>query len=144
LSLWGLALFAAVTYHAVRFNRQMHPGHSSRYFWWGPARLDSEPLNEPPLNVQPCAQETADCIEWDTDYIWVDSGLFAKALVVSAIPAFLLDFAIVRGLAHLGVSEVTTFMVTTPVCITFWFYSVGRLLDRWGYKRRTRLAARSS
>ena len=61
-----------------------------------------------------------------------------KALVFTAIPAFLVGLAIVRGFARLGVSEVTTFMSTMPLCITLWFYSVGWLFDRWTYKRRVR------
>jgi high-affinity Fe2+/Pb2+ permease len=67
-------------------------------------------------------------------------GLMEKALVLTAIPAFLVGLGIVRGFAHLGVSEVTTFMTTMPVCITLWFYSAGWLFDRWKYKRRARLA----
>jgi len=54
-----------------------------------------------------------------------------KALVLTAIPAFLVGLAIVRGFARLGVSQVTTFMTTMPVCITLWFYSAGWLFDRW-------------
>jgi len=62
-----------------------------------------------------------------------------KALVLTAIPAFLVGLAIVRGFARFGISEVTTFMAAMPVCITLWFYSVGWMLDRWRYKGRVRL-----
>jgi hypothetical protein len=147
LGVWGIALFAALTYHAVRFNREMHPGRSSRYFWWGGDRLDSDPLNRRPSTTgrtQPCAQGTANCIEWEPDSIWVDSGLMEKALVLTAIPAFLVGLAIVRGFARFGISEVTTFMAAMPVCITLWFYSVGWLLDRWRYRRRVRLESNQS
>src|SRR3954470_13771910 len=75
---WGNALFAALTWHAVRFNRDMHPDRSSRYFWWGASRLDTDPLNKRPLNngrPQPCKPDTANCIEWDPELIWVASGL---------------------------------------------------------------------
>jgi len=146
LCVWGIARFAALTYHAVRFNREMHPGRSDRYFWWGAARLDSDPLNMRPVkqgSTLPCAQDAANCIEWDPDYIWVDSGLMEKALVLTAIPAFLVGL-VVRAVARLGVSEVRTFMAAMPMCITLWFYSIGWLLDRWRYKRRARLAASSS
>jgi hypothetical protein len=35
---------------AVRVNHAMHPSQKSRYFWWwGAARLDSDPLNRHPL-----------------------------------------------------------------------------------------------
>lgn len=141
---WGIALFAALTWHAVRFNREMHLDRSSRYFWWGASRLDADPLNKRPLSrgrTRPCKPDTANCIEWDPDYIWVESGLMQKALVLTAIPAFLVGLAIVRGFARLGISEVTTFMSTMPLCITLWFYLLGWLFDRWTYKRRARRAA---
>src|SRR4030095_770894 len=124
----------------------MHPGHSSRYFWWGAVRLDSDHLNRHPLKKamsQECVAGRADCIKWDPEHTWIESGLMEKALVLSAIPAFLVCSAIVRGFARLGISEVTTFMVTMPVCITLWFYSIGWLLDRQSRKRRERLAADS-
>lgn len=138
---WGLILFVALTCHAARFNREMHPGHSSRYFWWGGIRLDSDPLNRHPKDrvaSQPCPQDEADCIEWDPEYIWVDPGWMEKALVLSALPAFLVCSAIVRGLARQGVGEVTTFMVTMPVGIMLWFYSLGWWIDRLRRERRAR------
>ena len=135
--LWGVTLFTALTYHAVRVNHEKRD-HSGRYFWWGAARLDSVPMDRHPLKratVRPCPENAGDCVEWDPEYIWVTPGLMQRALVLSALPAFIIGLAIVRGLGHLGVSEVATFMVVMPLCMGIWFYSVGWLLDRWRYKR---------
>lgn len=137
-------LFTALTYHAVRVNHENHRDHPSRYFWWGVGRLDSDPLNRHPLKrftARPCPENTGDCVEWDPEYIWVIPGLMQRALVFSALPAFIVGFVVVRGFGHLGVSEVATFMVAMPLCIALWFYSVGWLLDRWRYKRRARILA---
>jgi hypothetical protein len=51
------------------------------------------------------------------------------------IPAFVVGAAIVSGLARLGVSEVSTFILSIPVLIFAWFYFVCRLVDLWRYKR---------
>lgn len=128
---WGITLFAALTYHSIRVNQQLDPaGHRGRYFWWGARRLDSDPLNRRTLNTTTgqCPFNDDNCKDWEPDYIWITPGLIERALVLSAIPAFLVDLVIVRGLAHLGVSEVLTFMVTMPICIMLWFYSVGYLI----------------
>jgi hypothetical protein len=61
-----------------------------------------------------------------------------RVLILSALPAFLFSSAVIRGFAKLGISEVASFMVTMPVFITAWFYSIGWFLDRWMYKRRAR------
>ena len=39
-------------------------------------------------------------------------GLFERALVISALPSFLVALAVVRGLARLGISELQSFMFT--------------------------------
>ena len=143
--LWGVTLFAALTYHAVRVNHENRRDHSIRYFWWGAARLDSDPMARDPLKrarVRPCPENAGDCA--DPEYIWITPGLMQRALVLSALPAFVIGLGIVRGLGHLGVSEVTTFMVVMPLCMGIWFYSVGWLLDRRRYKRRSRIVATSS
>jgi hypothetical protein len=44
----------------------------------------------------------------------VESGLLARALIFSAIPAFLLGPLITVELGRLGISEVLTFMVSMP------------------------------
>jgi len=82
----------------------------------------------------PCADAPGTTC-FDPEYIWITPGLMQKALVLTALPAFLLGLGLVRGLAHLGVSELVSFMITMPVFITAWFYLAGWLLDRWRYKR---------
>jgi hypothetical protein len=46
------------------------------------------------------------------------------------VAAFLVGVGIVHGLARVGISEVTSFMVSMPLLIFAWFYFVGWLLDR--------------
>jgi hypothetical protein len=139
LCAWGLTQFALITYHAIRVNEEMHHGHRDRYFWWSFTRLDSDPLNKHSSAPMPCADGTEGC--FDPEYIWITPGLMQKALVLSALPAFVLGLGLVRGLAHLGVSEIVSFMFAMPVFITAWFYFVGWLLDRWRYKRSLSAAA---
>jgi hypothetical protein len=76
-------------------------------------------------------------------YIWVEPGLLEKALVLSALPAFLLGMAGVFGLSRLGVNQLTSFMCIMPVLILLWFYGVGWLLDRWRHKRFLRQSSAS-
>src|SRR5262245_8392320 len=109
----GLLLFIGGSYNSWRFNREFHA--NSRYFWWSSMRLDSDPLNRHPRprTSSPCKEETeGSCVEWDPEYIWIDPGWLAKSFVLSALPAFLLGSGIVRSFARLGVSEVTTFMIS--------------------------------
>jgi hypothetical protein len=58
----------------------------------------------------------------------VDSGVLARALIFSAIPAFLLGPLITVELGRLGISEVLTFMVSMPLLIGSWFYLLGWLI----------------
>ena len=141
LCLWGLLLFGLLTYASVQGNREMRHGRHGRYFWWGSVRLDSDPLDKhPPL--EPCTQgQEGDCA-WDPMYIWVDPGLLEKALVISALPAFLVGAVFVRGMARVGVSELASFMSTMPSLLLGWFYLVGWLLDRWQHKRSLRRASK--
>lgn len=147
LCIWGISLLVGLTIQSIRANQRLHPVHHGRYFWWGAARLDPDPLNKHPLQmntVRPCPENPNDCVEWDPEYIWVEPGIMERCLVFSALPAFIGGFAIVRGLGRLGVSEVATFMVVMPLFIALWFYSVGWLLDRRGHRRRAQLARTSS
>ena len=57
--------------------------------------------------------------------------LVGEFLMLSALPAFVVDAAVVRGLASLGVSEVWSFTIVMPHLILAWFYFLGSLLDRW-------------
>jgi len=58
-----------------------------------------------------------------------------RAFVLTALPAFLLEFVVIHGLARLGVSELQSFLFTMPLLTVVWFYVVGWLLDRWLHKR---------
>ena len=99
--------------------------------------MDSDPLNKNPIvpTTTTCKDGIEDCTTWDPVYIWVDPGWAERTLVISAFPAFVVGAAIVSGLARLGVSEVSTFILSIPVLIFAWFYFVGRLVDLWRYKR---------
>ena len=144
LCFWGLILFGLLTYGSVRANRYLHTQHVyGRYFWWGSVRLDSDPLNQHPM-LKPCEQETEESCTFDPEYIWVDPGLIERALTLSALPAFLLALAVVRGLAHFGISEWLSFMIAMPLLTIAWFYAVGWLLDRWRYKRFLRRSSAHS
>ena len=144
LCLWGLILFGLLTYGSLRLNpdlRQLH--QHGRYFWWGTVRLDSDPLNRHPA-LKPCAQEAeAECVG-EPLFIEVSPGLIERALILSALPAFLITIAAVHGLAHFGVSELLSFMITMPCLTVAWFYNVGWFLDRWQYKRCLRRSSAHS
>jgi hypothetical protein len=68
-------------------------------------------------------------------YVLVEPGLLAKCLILSAVPAFLVGTGIVHSMSRLGVSEVTSFMISMPLLILAWFYFVGWIFDRWYRKR---------
>jgi|SRR6185369_3554678 len=128
LPLVGLLLFAGVTYHSTRGWHHV----SSRYFWWSSIPLDSTPLSK---SESACKEGVENCQEWGPQSIVVD-GLLARALILSAIPAFFLGQLIAAELGRLGVSEVLTFMVLMPLLIVGWFCFLGRLIDSWGRKRQ--------
>lgn len=142
LCLWGLVLFGLLTSASVHINRDMRHGRQGRYFWWGSVRLDSDPSGRH-SKLEPCTQQANGDCAWEPMYIWVEPGLLEKALVISALPAFLLGRAAVYGLSRLGVNELTSFMCMMPVLILLWFHAVGWLLDRWQHKRSLRRASRS-
>jgi hypothetical protein len=136
----GLSLFIALTHGSLRMNRELQRS-PSRYFWWTSIRLDSDPLNRHPKNTTtPCKNGEQNCENWELRHIWVDPSWVAKFLMLSALPAFVVGTAVVRGLAHLGVSEVWSFAIVMPLLILAWFYFVGWLIDRWVHKRSQRRA----
>jgi hypothetical protein len=51
--------------------------------------------------------------------------------VVLDLPAFTLTTGIVKGLSRLGVSEVLSFMLSSPLLTLTWFYYVGKLMEHW-------------
>jgi hypothetical protein len=67
--------------------------------------------------------------------IWIDPGWLSKTFTLSVLPAFLAAVGIVRGLARLGVSEITSFFVLMPSLTSIWFYLAGWGFDRWSSKR---------
>lgn len=125
LPIFGLILFSVESVTSVRHNRQYRT--ASKYFYWSFFRLDSDPLNR-------SLKEQSPAPHWG---IWIDPGYLTKALMFGALPAFVLGRFIVKGLASLGVSEVSSFAVAMPLLIFSWFYSVGTCLDYWIRKRPT-------
>lgn len=122
----ALVLFAGITYRSLRIHRAL--GSPSRYFWWSSIRLDSDPLDKKPHSLV--------STEWDFRTIWVDPGWVDKLLLTSALPAFAAGGIVVSGLGRLGISEVSSFMISVPLFIFAWFYFFGWLIHRWTYKRR--------
>jgi|SRR5215472_7520017 len=121
----GLLLFAAEAYESNRdWNIQSSP---HRYVWWSFIRLDSDPLNR---------SIRKDKAGWDLPYQIVDPGYLANASLLSGLPVFVASAFIMAGLSRLGVSQVLTFMISTPVLLFAWYYFLGWLLDRWRARRR--------
>jgi hypothetical protein len=139
LCLWGVIVFAFLTYGSIRTNRDLYHNHRSRYFWWGSVRLDSDPLNRYSI-AKPCTWKFKGDCGWDPGYIRVRPGIFERALFASALPAFVAAIAVARGLARVGVSELLSFMVAMPVLTVAWFCVIGWVLDRWWYRRVLRRA----
>lgn len=118
----GLLLFAWVTVQSMRVN---HP--PTRIRWWSSIRLDSKAHTESPVV---CKDRSENCGDWEPVSILVDPGLVARLLILAAFPAFILSALVVGGLGRLGISEVYSFMISTPLLIGTWFYFLGWLLDR--------------
>ena len=49
--------------------------------------------------------------------------------------SFTIGAAIVVVLSKAGLDEVLTFMVSMPILLFVWYYFVGWLIERWGYRR---------
>src|SRR5215510_12629920 len=129
LPLLGLSLFTLISYES--FHRKHVKGViDSRYFWWSSVRLDSDPLRIDPPPPKPCPDNTETCVGWDPISIWVNPGVAARLLVLTAFPAFVVGVFVVAALGRLGISQVTTFMISMPLLIFAWYYFVGWLLDR--------------
>jgi hypothetical protein len=131
----GLLLFAGVSLESL-YSRHAYQKAPGRYFYWSSIRLNVDPLDRRPHATTPCKDAEGDCVGWDPVSVWVDPGLLAKSLMLSALPVFGVGMLVVRGLGRTGVSEVLSFMVSMPLLICAWYYAVGRLIDRWLYKRR--------
>jgi hypothetical protein len=132
-----VSLFGLLTYASLRVGNLNQLRHHDRYFWWGSVRLDSDPLNRHRMS-KPCSEVSNDDCGSNPEFIWVDPGLIERALTLSAFPAFVLAISVAHGLAHLGVSELLSFMLAMPLGTLAWFYGVGWLLDHWRFKRSLR------
>jgi hypothetical protein len=101
-------------------------------------RLDSDPLQR--RYPSPCTQSKDPCVDWGD--IETDSMLhptpFERLFVISTLPAFPLSSFLAFGLGNLGVSQVTTFMLSMPLATCTWLYIVGWLIDRKGFRQATR------
>jgi len=132
-----MTLFGLLTYGSFRMDSSNDPRHPNRYFWWGSVRLDSDPLTKRRVE-KPCVDSDEVCtFNFGNEYAWVDPGLMERALTFSAFPAFFLAISVAHGLAHLGVSELRSFIPAIFLGTLTWFYAVGRLLDRWRFRRST-------
>jgi len=133
----ALMLFAGESYLSMRMNRE---AGTTRYQWWSEIRLDTTPSGQRQPAFVPCKQDPKqNCAGWGPVEMAVDAGWLAKALVISAVPAFIAGAFIVRGLGHLGINEVWTFAVSMPLLIAGWFYLIGWVIDRWRYRRAVTL-----
>ncbi|SRR6266478_85068 len=120
----GLILFAAVSYRSMPANHH-EPEAPRKYYWWSSLRLDSDPQNKnSALDVDNPPNKK------------VAPGWLDRVLVLSALPAFLVDAAVVVGMSKLGIDEVLTFMVSMPVLLFAWFYFSGWLIERWISRRQ--------
>jgi hypothetical protein len=138
LPVFGLLIFALGTFNSVRFNR-MRGGNTGKYFYWSSIRLDSDPANRQGVHSADCGTQSTDEPFWEPQSVWVEPGLLARTLIISACPAFLVGGLIVRGFARIGVSEVATFMILMPPLIFAWYYFVSwvalRVIKRKMFKR---------
>lgn len=125
----GLLLFALEAYESNRdFRVHLSP---NRYLWWSSIRLDSDPLNRDPRSREEGGENSAG---WNGPDKIVDPGYLANASFFSGLPAFLASMVITAALSRLGVSQVWTFMISTPTLLFAWYYFLGWLLDRWRRK----------
>lgn len=130
LTIVGLLLFAGTTNDSLRVNREAKNA-TGRYFWWSSLRLDADPLSK--RSPPGCKDVRTGCNGW-SPVIWVDPGWLTKALILLALPAFLIGTTVAVGLGRLGMSEVSTFLISMPLLIAAWCYLVGWLFDRWTSK----------
>lgn len=132
----GLLVFALVSHHSFRMNREVQDT-ACRHFWWSCIELDTDPLELLPPVAPTC--NGGECsVGWDVRSTWVHPGLLTKLLLLSGLPAFVVGLFVVRSLGQLGISEVLSFAILMPLLIFAWYYFVGWLVDRWTSRRSTR------
>ena len=124
LPLSGLLFFGLLTCGSYLSNKELH---SAKYFWWSSFELDRDPLNRKSLRLVDCKPDDSTCSEWETVSIWIDPGWPARVLIISALPAFVIGRIAVHALGKLGVSELTTFMISVPILMFGWYYLVSWL-----------------
>ncbi len=141
LPVFGLLLFLGETYGSLRLNRELKSrNHYRKDFWWGTFRLRTDPLGK--VAPQPCPTEELNCAGWwEVRDVIVDPGLVLETLLISGFPAFLISVKTVHGLARLGVNEVHSFFVVTPLLVLGWYFLLGWLLDLWITRRKRKAAA---
>lgn len=100
--------------------------------------LDSDPLNSPQGQ---CKNGAENCGVWDSRRMWVRHGWLEMSYVLSALPALAAGEAVAVGLGRLGISEVSSFMVVTPLAIIAWHYFLGWLIDRYRKREHARGSA---
>ena len=145
LPIYGLTLFTFISYGSFRMSKERPILRSGHFFYWGAVRLNSDPLNK---HVQPpkpkaCPEGQTGCMEWDPETIWIEPGVPQKILILSAIPAFLVEIAFLNAAAKLGISQIPVFFISMPISIFAWFYFIGWLFDRRRYKRTLKSAPAS-
>ena len=127
----GLLLFVGETHTSYRHWRTDPPPR--RYFWWSFIRLDSDPLNSHTI-PEPQKFTDANGTTWELRSKTVYPGYWAIASMLSGLPAFVASALVRRALSRLGVSQVLSFMICTPILLFAWYYFLGWLLDRWRRK----------
>jgi hypothetical protein len=93
--------------------------------------LDSDPLNRHSRVATPCRSGEENGVGWELREIdtWVDPGWLTRALMVSALPVFVITAMIVSVLGRLEINQVWRFMVSMPLLILAWFYRIGSPID---------------
>ena len=137
LPIYELALFSLITLGSARAERRKSFSPSGRYFYWGATRLDSDPLNKHVGSTKrvPCENGEAGCIEWDPETIWITPGVPERLLVLTVIPSFLIEAAVLVASAKLGINQVPVFFISMPILLFSWFYFLGWLVDRRRYNK---------
>jgi hypothetical protein len=128
LPLFGLILFGAISFASYQIRHEVkHPG---RIYYWAGLPLDPDPLHpDPPNPTVPCPQGQ-ECVGWDPVSLWSDPGPLVKLLVFTGLPGFLVGALVVSLLSRMGVNQIWSFFVMTPVFLSAWYYFLGWLIDR--------------
>ena len=71
---------------------------------------------------------------WGPESIIIDPGILSQGLLLTALPAFIVEHLILYEFKRTGVNEVYTFMISMPPLVAGWFYVLGRLFDSFRKK----------